>query len=159
MDAKNIIPQGERAKYYVRSEKWNFSFEDNVYYLEIIYGLFGQKIVIPKTDFLFLNGMHLFSFPTDDIVGPVKARLVMDIVDPDCPDDVRQEVDEQYIGFVISQPCPQFFKCPKCCGGKEIIYTRTEESDFGEKYALLCDKNGVPFATSEDEYLCIIRTF
>ena len=111
MDAKNIIPQGERAKYYVRSEKWNFSFEDNVYYLEIIYGLFGQKIVIPKSDFLFLNGMHLFSFPTDDIVGPVKARLVMDIVDPDCPDDVRQEVDEQYIGFVISQPCPQFFKC------------------------------------------------
>ena len=159
MEAKNIIMQGERAKYFVRSDKWNFNFEENSFYLEILYGMMGGKITIEKSEFKFLNGMTLFSFPTDGMVGPVKARLVMEITDPDCPDDVRQEVDEQYIGFVVSQPCPQFFKCPKCCGKHEIIYTRTEESDFGERYAILCDCNSVPIVTANDEYICVLRKF
>ena len=160
MDAKNIIQQGERAKYFVRSDKWNFNFEENSYYLEIIYGMMGQKITIPKSKFKYLNDHWLFSFPTTGMVGPVKARLVMEIFDPDCPEDVREEVDEQYIGFVITTPCPQFFRCPKCDSiGHDVIYERTEESDIGERYAMLCDRNGVPIMTSDDEYICVLRTF
>ena len=100
----------------------------------------GKKIVIPKSEFQLLNGRWVFSFPTNDIVGKVKARLVMEILIPDCPDGLREEIDEQYIAFVIQSPCPQFFKCPKCCDQtREIVYERTEESDIGNRYARLCD--------------------
>ena len=158
MNIKNIIPQGERAKYFVKSDKWNFSFEENNYRLELLYGMAGRKITIPKSEFQELSGRWLFSFPTDQMVGPVKARLVMDIIDPDCPDGVRVEVDEQIIGFVVSASCPRFMKCPKCCGeGKEIIYERTEESDIGERYAFLCDKDGVRFETSDGGYILCLR--
>lgn len=157
MDAKNIIQQGERAKYFVRSDKWNFNFEENSYYLEIIYGMMGQKITIPKSEFQYLNDHWLFSFPTTDMVGPVKARLVMELFDPDCPEDVRQEVDEQVIAFVVTTPCPKLLRCP--CDGKthEIVYERTEESDVAERYARLADKNGTRFRNSEGGYLYVLR--
>ena len=108
MNEKMIIPQGERAKYFVKSDKWNFSFEENNYRLELLYGMAGRKITIPKSEFQYLSNRWLFSFPTNDMIGPVKARLVMDIIDPDCPEGVRVEVDEQIIGFVVSASCPRF---------------------------------------------------
>ena len=76
MDTKNIINQGERAKYFIRSDKLNFNFEENDYHLEILYGMTGRKITIPKSDFLYINNKWLFSFPTQGIVGPIKARMV-----------------------------------------------------------------------------------
>ena len=152
MDEKNIIQQGERAKYIVTSQREDFDFGVNDYHLEIIYGMMGAKITIEKTDFHKLDDYWVFSFPTDNIVGKVMARLVMQIGD-------RQEVDEQYIGVVISSPCPQFFRCPKCESvGHDVTYTRTEESDIGDKYAMLCDRDGVPIMTSDDEYICVLRT-
>jgi hypothetical protein len=126
MDAKLIIQQGERAKYIVTSNRQDFDFGVNDYHLEIIYGMMGAKITIEKTDFQKLDDYWVFSFPTDNIVGKVMARLVMQIGD-------RQEVDEQYIGVVISTPCPQFFRCPKCESvGHDVTYERTEESDIGD---------------------------
>ena len=152
MDAKLIIQQGERAKYIVKSNRQDFDFGVNDYHLEIIYGMMGAKITIEKTDFREIDGQWVFSFTTDEIIGKVKARLVMQIGD-------RQEVDEQYIGVVISSPCPQFFRCPKCESvGHDVTYVRTEESDIGEKYAILCDCNGVPIMTTDDEYICVLRT-
>lgn len=157
MDQNNIIMQGERAKYFIRSDKWNFNFFENSFYLELIYGMQGEKITLQKSDFLYINERWIFSFPTDDIVGAVKARLVMEIFDPDCPDDVRHEVDEQYIAFVITNPCPQFFKCPCTGGDHDIVYERTEQSDIGELYARLTDRNGKPLRTSDGGYLFVLR--
>ena len=152
MNEKHIIQQGERAKYIVTSNRQDFDFGVNDYHLEIIYGMMGAKITIEKTDFQKLDDYWVFSFPTDNIVGKVLARLVMQIGD-------RQEVDEQYIGVAISTPCPQFFHCPKCESvGHDVIYDRTEESDIGDKYAMLCDRDGVPIMTSDDEYICVLRT-
>lgn len=159
MDAKNIINQGERAKYFIRSDKLNFNFEENDYYLEIIYGMSGRKITIEKSDFLYLNNRWLFSFPTQGIIGPIKARLAMEIIDEDCPDGVREEVDEQYIGFVVTSPCPQFLRCPACSTVHDIVYERTERSDIAELYARLADKDGKRFITDEDEFLYVLREF
>ena len=157
MDQNSIIMQGERAKYFIRSDKWNFNFFENSFYLELIYGMQGEKITLQKSDFLYINERWIFSFPTDDIVGAVKARLVMEIFDPDCPDDVRQEVDEQYIAFVITNPCPQFFKCPCTGGDHDIVYERTEQSDIGERYARLTDRNGKHLRTRDGGYLFVLR--
>lgn len=158
MDATFIIQQGERAKYFVSSKKWNFNFEENSYHLEILYGMFGQKITIQKSDFQYLDDKWVFSFPTTGMVGPVKARLVMELFDPDCPDDTREEVDEQYIAFVVNTPCPRLLRCPACCEqDREIIYERTEASDIAEKYARLADKFGKRLRTSDDGYLFVLR--
>ena len=157
MEAKDIIMQGERGKFFVRSNKWNFNFEENSFYLEILYGMMGGKITIEKSEFLYLDGRWVFSFPTDDMIGPVKARLVMEIFDPDCPEDVRQEVDEQYIAIVVTTPCPQFLRCPACDGEHDIVYERTEQSDIAERYARLADKNGNRFINSDGGYLFVLR--
>ena len=158
MDATFIIQQGERAKYFVSSKKWNFNFEENGFHLEILYGMFGQKITIQKSDFQYLDDKWVFSFPTTGMVGPVKARLVMELFDPDCPDDTREEVDEQYIAFVVNTPCPRLLRCPACCvKDREIIYERTEASDIAERYARLADKNGNRFRTSDGGYLFVLR--
>ena len=158
MDEKFIIQQGERAKFFVKSMKNNFNFEENSYYLEILYGLQGKKIVIPKSEFQYLNNRWVFSFPTTDIVGKVTARLVMELFDPDCPDDLREEVDEQFIAFVVSNPCPKFFRCPKCCKqDRDIVYERTEASDIAERYAILADYDGVRFETTDGGYLFVLR--
>lgn len=158
MDATFIIQQGERAKYFVSSKKWNFNFEENSYHLEILYGMFGQKITIQKSDFQYLDDKWVFSFPTTGMVGPVKARLVMELFDPDCPDDTREEVDEQYIAFVVNTPCPRLQRCPACCEqDREIIYERTEASDIAEKYARLADKFGKRLRTSDGGYLFVLR--
>ena len=119
--------------------------------------MFGQKIVIPKSEFKYINGHWLFSFPTDKMVGAVRARLVMELFDPDCPDDLREEVDEQYIAFVVTTPCPNILCFPSCDGDHEIIYERTEQSDVGDRYARLCDKNGVPLTTRDGGYLFVLR--
>ena len=150
MDEKQIIQQGERAKYIVTSNRQDFDFGVNDYHLEIIYGMMGAKITIEKTDFQKLDDYWVFSFPTDNIVGKVMARLVMEIGD-------RQEVDEQYIGVVISTPCPQFLRCPACDGEHDIVYERTEQSDIAERYARLADKNGNRFRNSDGGYLFVLR--
>lgn len=152
MDAKFIIQQGERAKYIVESKRADFDFGVNNYTLEICFGMMGQKIIIPKSQFQQIGGYWIVSFPTNAITGKIMARLVMQI-------GTRQEVDEQYIGFVVSRPCPQFFNCPKCMpADHDVTYTRTEESNIGEQYAVLCDCNGVAICTADDEYIMVKRT-
>lgn len=158
MNDKMIIQQGERAKYIMTSERWNVTLYDNDFYLEIIYGMQGRKIVILKEDMVHLEDQWIFSFPTNEIVGPVKARLVLAVSDEDCIGGIRKEVDEQFIAFVVTTPCPQFFKCPCSQGGEhDVTYERTEESDIASQYYILCDKNDVPIRTVDDEYLCVLK--
>ena len=152
MDAKFLIQQSERAKYIVESNRADFDFGENNYFLEICFGMMGQKLTIPKSKFQKLGDYWVFSFPTEGMTGKLTARLVMQI-------GTRQEVDEQYIGFVITNPCPQFFRCPKCMPTQhDVTYTRTEESNIGEQYAILCDCDGVTICTSEDEYIMVKRS-
>lgn len=158
MNTDYIIPQGERAKYIVSSEKSDFDFGHDDFVLEILFGMMGNKIVIPKSDFLYLNGHWVFSFPTDLMVGPVVARLKMDIHDPDCPDSIRPEIDEQVIAFVVTVPFPRLLKCPFIESSKEIKYERTEASDIGDRYMRLCDKNHDPLRTSDGGYMFVLRS-
>ena len=79
MDAKFLIQQGERAKYIVESNRADFDFEENDYFLEICFGMMGQKLTIPKSKFQKLGDYWVFSFPTDGMTGKLTARLVMQI--------------------------------------------------------------------------------
>ena len=118
----NVIPQGELAVFGVKSNRMNFSFEDNYFVLDILYGMAGHKVTILKKDFEEVDGQWRFSFDTTDMVGQLVARLKMFMNDPDCPDNVRSEVDEQIIGFVAVTPCTRLFPCPKCGGEHDVSY-------------------------------------
>ena len=120
--AVNVIPQGEKAVFVVKSNRVNFSFDDNDFRLEIIYGMSGQRIVLPKKDFEMVDGQWQFSFDTSDMIGQLTARMTMYMADVDCPDDIRPEVDEQLIGFVATTPCTRLHQCPKCGGEHDVTY-------------------------------------
>ena len=120
--AVNVIPQGEQAVFVVKSNRVNFSFDDNDFRLEIIYGMAGQRIVLLKKDFEVVESQWQFSFDTSNMIGQLTARLTMYMNDPDCPDDKRPEVDEQMIGFVATTPCTRLHQCPKCGGQHDVTY-------------------------------------
>ena len=120
--AVNVIPQGEQAVFSVKSNRMNFSFEDNDFVLEIIYGMAGQRVTILKKDLEKVEGKWRFSFDTSNMIGQLTARLTMYMNDPDCPDDERPEVDEQLIGFVATTPCTRLHQCPKCGGQHDVTY-------------------------------------
>ena len=120
--AVNVIPQGEQAVFVVKSNRVNFSFDDNDFRLEIIYGMAGHRVTILKKDLEKVEGKWRFSFDTSNMIGQLTARLTMYMNDPDCPDDERPEVDEQLIGFVATTPCTRLHQCPKCGGQHDVTY-------------------------------------
>ena len=120
--AVNVIPQGEQAVFVVKSNRMNFSFDDNDFRLEIIYGMAGQRVTILKKDLEKVEGKWRFSFDTSNMIGQLTARLTMYMNDHDCPDDERPEVDEQLIGFVATTPCTRLHQCPKCGGQHDVTY-------------------------------------
>lgn len=123
MTQHNIIPQGKQARFVVKSNRADFSFEDSEYSLEIIYGMNGQRITIAKDDFVKEGNDWTIRFSTSGIVGSVLARLTVEFEDDDCAGDIRPEVDDQYIGFVTTSPCTQLHQCPACGGDHIISYT------------------------------------
>ena len=173
MDAKNIIQQGETLKYIITSQNPNFNIEENDFYVELVYGMRGHKLVIRKEDMLYgTGGEYLMQFSTKGMIGKITARTVYYIHDVDIdPDDEREEVDEQVIAFVVTTPCPTFINCPKCSGEThDIRFERTEEPDIAALYMRLCvtemvtpESGGEPYPiyrpliTRNDEYIYVLR--
>lgn len=154
MDANLIIQQGEMLKFKVRFLRQDFDQTLSNFYVELLYGMTGGKITIPKEEFMELtDDIWVFSFSTSGMVGPVTARMVMEYTDGDVPGITRPEVDEQIICFVITSPCPRFLTCPACSGTHDVTYERTEASDLVYHYDLMTDLNGHPLLTSDNMYL------
>lgn len=172
MDSKNIVQQGEKVKYIVTSRNPNFNMEEDDFYVEILYGLMGKKLVIPKSEFLYgTGGEYVLMFSTDGMVGKVTARMVWQCHDTDSdPNNQRQEVDEQIIAFVVTTPCPHLLICPACPTDRDVNYERTEDPDIASLYMRLCvtetvtpENGGEPYniyrplITRNDEYLYVLR--
>ena len=157
MDNNFIIQQGERAKFIVTAQSENFDLTNDDFYIEIIYGMLGKKLTIPKSELVeSADDGFIMSFDTTDMVGRIQARMVLNVPDIDIPDSERKEVDRQVIAFVVTTPCPRFMMCPACDGkGHDVKYERTEESDIASKYLRLCDCDGHPLATDDDLYLYV----
>ena len=113
MAEMNIFQQGDKAKFIITSQNLNLDMEACDFYVEIIYGMRSEKITIRKEDMLYgTDGEYVMILDTSDIIGKMTSRFVWYAIDTDCnPDNRRQEVDEQIIGFVVNTPCPQFFCC------------------------------------------------
>ena len=112
MNVKNIIPQGEDAKYNIRIEREGFSMQDNDFRLTLKWGMQEKQLVIQKSQMMDDEaGNWLFIFPTKDMVGVVTAVCEYDVPDGDYADGFRTEKEEQPLCFVnTNMRLPQIMK-------------------------------------------------
>ena len=145
----NIFQQGDKVKFIVTSQNKHLDMEACDFYVELIYGMRRDKVIIHKEDFLYgTDGEYVMIFDTSKMVGKLVSRFVWYCIDTDCdPDNRRQEVDEQIIGFVAATPCPQLIICEKCSSdGHDVHY------EHGEPYTIYR-----PLVTRNDEYIYVLR--
>ena len=168
----NIFQRGDKAKFIITSQNPNLNMETCDFYVELIYGMRADKIVIQKSEMLYgTDGEYVMIFSTEKMIGKITARFVWYCIDTDIdPNNRRQEVDEQIIGFVVDTPCPQLISCPKCSSVEhDVRYELTDEPDIAAKYLRLCVTETVipehgdpypiyrPLVTRNDEYLYVLR--
>lgn len=159
-------------KFIVTSQNKNLDMEACDFYVEIIYGMRHSKMTIQKADMLYgTDGEYVMVIDTTPMVGKMVARFVWYAIDTDVdPDNRRQEVDEQIIGFVAATPCPQLVICEKCSSdGHDVRYELTDEPDIAAKYLRLVATETVvpehgepytiyrPLVTRNDEYIYVLR--
>lgn len=158
MNTKNIIPQGTLAKYLMTfDEKGLFNPATMDFRLELTWGYRHTTKMIQKADMMETSDGYLFDLNTNCIVGKVLAKCVMIFHDTDVEGSERQEVDEQWLCFVTTNPCPNVICCPKCDCKHPVSYERVDESNIGDRYVRLVDVYDRPLLTSDDEYLYALR--
>ena len=168
----NIFQKGDKVKFIVTSQNKHLDMEACDFYVEIIYGMRRDKVIIQKKDFLYgTDGEYVMIVDTSKMVGKLVSRFVWYCTDTDVdPDNRRQEVDEQIIGFVAATPCPQLIICEKCSSeGHDVHYELTDEPDIAAKYLRLVATETVtpehgepytiyrPLVTRNDEYIYVLR--
>ena len=172
MAEMNIFQRRDKAKFIITSQNVILNMETCDFYVELIYGMRADKIVIQKSEMLYgTDGEYVLIFDTSKMIGKIKARFVWYCIDTDDdPDNRRQEVDEQIIGFVAATPCPQLIICEKCSSeGHDVHYELTDEPDIAAKYLRLVATETVtpehgdpytiyrPLVTRNDEYIYVLR--
>ena len=158
-ELSRVIEQGEEAKYFIEIKQDDFDMQENDFTVELLWGTRPKSLLLTKQNMaLDSSGKYFFEFDTSDMIGKITAICRYYVPDVDDPDGVREKVDEQVIGFVVSTPCPRFMMCPKECGCGEhnVTYTRTDESGIASRYQRLCTALGQPLATDDDLYLYVL---
>lgn len=159
MDCKNILMQGDEAKYQIRIEHEGFNMETDDFEIELSFGMMGRNMTIKKSDTIFSVDGFFFLFETDEMVGRVTARCTYWIPDIDCPDGLRTEVDEQLICFVCTTPLPKFACVPgpsQC--ERHVTYERIDQSDVASDYQYLATTEGDRLITADTEYILVLKS-
>lgn len=158
MDCKNILMQGEEAKYAVVIQYQGFDQETDDFKVELSWGLQGQTLTIERNQMIsVIGGAHYFTFDTSDMVGRVRVKCTWYVPDIDCPDGMRTVTDEQLLCFVAAVPLPKFacVPAPSECE-HHVTYERTEESDIASGYQYLVSSQNDRFITNDSEYILVL---
>lgn len=158
MDCKNIIKQGEEAKYAVVIQYQGFDQDTDDFKVELSWGLQGQTLTIERNQMISTIGSgHYFVFDTSDMVGRVRVKCTWYVPDIDCPDGMRTVTDEQLLCFVAAVPLPQFACVPAPSECEHYVtYERTEESDIASGYQYLVSSQNDRFITNDSEYILVL---
>lgn len=142
INSKNIIQQGEEAKYRIAIEREGFSMTENPFMLTLKWGMQGRTLTIDKSEMLTdESGQWYFTFPTADMVGVVTVECAYDVPDSDYPDGYRTEKEQQPLCFVnTSVRMPQLMRDHGgIYQGIYVSYERTLRSDKRSLYRYLRD--------------------
>jgi len=145
INSKNIIQQGEEAKYLIAIEREGFSMADNDFSVTLSWGMQGRHLTIPKSQMMKdENGQWIFVFSTDEMVGVVTAECVYDVPDGDYPDQFRTEKERQPLCFInTSSRLPQMMRDEGgIYDGRYVSYQRSLRSDRKSIYHILRDVAG-----------------
>ena len=144
MNVKNIIQQGEEAKYNIRIEREGFTMQDDDFRLTLVWGMKGDHLVIQKSQMMEDEaGNWLFTFPTKEMTGMVTAVCEYDVPDSDYADGFRTEREEQPLCFVNANVrLPQVMKDEGIYNGRYVSYERRLRSDVRSLYVILRDVTG-----------------
>lgn len=148
-----IIQQGDRAKFRVKSNRPDFDMATMDFEMEIIYGMNGKSLKLPKSAFVVEGNDYVFSFPTDKMVGYLVFRMVMQIPDDTLPESVRQEVDEQEFCFVTATECTHLRPHIGCADKElDVIYEYVSYNGETPLLVVLRDSDG-KFLRDSDQLL------
>lgn len=145
INTKNIIQQGELAKYQVIIDQSGFSMVDNDFELILMWGLRGDALVIPKADMLQNeDGGTFFTFPTDNMIGKVTVECRWWTPDSDMSSGTRLNVERQPLCFVnASAKMPIGDDCG-VYNGQYVSYVRQTRGGLRSLYYYLRDLLGRP---------------
>lgn len=159
MDCKNIIMQGEEAKYAMRIDAQGFNMETDDFNVKLSWGMMGRSLVIEKSQMTFsIDGYYYFVFDTSEMTGRVVAKCTYGVPDIDCPDGIRTEVDEQLLCFVASTPLPRFACVPAPGCEHKVTYERSDQSDVASDYQYLSTVEGDRLITADTEYILVLKS-
>lgn len=159
MDCKNIIMQGEEAKYAMRIDTQGFNIETDDFNVMLSWGMMGRSLVIEKSQMTFsIDGYCYFVFDTSEMTGRVVAKCTYGVPDIDCPDGIRTEVDEQLLCFVASTPLPRFACVPAPGCEHKVTYERSDQSDVASDYQYLSTVEGDRLITADTEYILVLKS-
>ena len=167
----NILQRGDKKKFIITSRNPNLDMEACDFYVEQIYGMRQNKVVVQKSEMLYgTDGEYVMVLDTSKMIGKVTFRFVWWAIDTDIdPDNRRQEVDEQVVVFVVDTPNPKLFCCPASSDDHDVYYQMTAEPYNAAKYLRLCATETVipdhgepytiyrPLITRNDEYIYVLR--
>ena len=129
MTQKDIISQGDNARYYIKIKRDDFHMTRDSWVVNLRWGLPDESLTIEKSDMQKdSSGRWSFQFNTSRMLGKVEAECVYQIPDIDCPDDFRQEVDSQVICLVTTSTFTHIMKCKKKCS--DVHYVSYERADI-----------------------------
>lgn len=156
MDARDIIQQGERAKYQLTIDREGFSMAENDFTLELAYGMKGESITIEKADMTIDDdGKYYFSFDTSGMTQIVTATCTFQVPDTDCPDNIRTEVNRQYLCFVVSLPFPLRLCIPAYSADTEEAVSYEREAFDTSLYEVLLTSDGERVVTKDSMYVFV----
>lgn len=157
MDKKNIIIQGEEAKYNIAIK--DFDMDAGEFTVELIHGYRRGVVTIPKGAMTKgTDGMWYFTFSTEGMTGRVTARCTWHVPDTDFRAGYREEADIQYLCFVTATPCPRFVGCPQCDADGAVTYVRTEQSSVADDYSYLQTSQGDYVITADGEAILVLKS-
>ena len=151
-----ILQQGQECKVQVSIKDFDMRFGD--FNVSLIYGYRRTVVEIPKSAMVHDDDWNFFfTFDTEGVVGKVIARCKWREMDDDYPDTWKDNADEQYICFVVSNPCPRFIACPACSEEHDVTYTFTDEPNIGVHYFYLCDSEHNRLLTSDGMNILVLK--
>lgn len=143
INVKQIIQQGENAKYQVIIEHEDFTMTANDFRLTLTWGMRGESLTITKADMLENdNGQYYFTFDTTKMVGWVQVECEYDVPDDDFDSGYRTENERQPLCFVNTSS-----KLPSGCDcglydGTHVTYVRQTRGGLKTLYVILRDFSG-----------------
>lgn len=157
---KDIIPQGDIAKYQVIITCEDFDQQRDPFRVVIHAGIPDHPVTIDREDMTHDEDGNFFMLvDTAGMVGPMKAYCYYSVPDSDMEGGLREVVDMQWLAFVAVSPCPQLLCCKKCDESDgHVVYKRVWRSDTKSMYLNLKSSEGEPIKTTDGQQLKVRKT-